>query len=264
MVRCFNNPDVVHVSGNIDPIRDIETINIELMLSDLEMLERRLERAAKVAKSDKSLTLEVDVLKRCLEVLEEGKSVRTLEFTEDELAILKSFNLLSSKPIIYVANVSENEVAHEEDNEYVQKVKEYAKTENAEVIAVSAEIEEEISQLDPTERTEFLNDLGLTKSGLDKLVQASYKLLGLISFLTAGPQEARAWTIKRGTPAPQAAGKIHSDIDRGFIRAEVIHYDDLVAHGGNLASAKEKGLVRIEGKEYIMKDGDVVLFRFNV
>ncbi len=264
VVRCFNNPDVVHVSGNIDPIRDIETINIELMLSDLEMLERRLERTAKVAKSDKSLTLEVDVLKRCLEVLEEGKSVRTLEFTEDELAILKSFNLLSSKPIIYVANVSENEVANEEDNEYVQKVKEYAKTENAEVIAVSAEIEEEISQLDPTERTEFLNDLGLTQSGLDKLVQASYKLLGLISFLTAGPQEARAWTIKRGTPAPQAAGKIHSDIERGFIRAEVIHYDDLVAHGGNLASAKEKGLVRIEGKEYIMKDGDVVLFRFNV
>lgn len=264
VVRCFNNPDVVHVSGDIDPIRDIETINIELMLSDLEMLERRLERTAKVAKSDKSLTLEVDVLKRCLEVLEEGKSVRTLEFTEDELAILKSFNLLSSKPIIYVANVSENEVANEEDNEYVQKVKEYAKTENAEVIAVSAEIEEEISQLDPTERTEFLNDLGLTQSGLDKLVQASYKLLGLISFLTAGPQEARAWTIKRGTPAPQAAGKIHSDIERGFIRAEVIHYDDLVAHGGNLASAKEKGLVRIEGKEYIMKDGDVVLFRFNV
>lgn len=264
VVRCFNNPDVVHVSGDIDPIRDIETINIELMLSDLEMLERRLERTAKVAKSDKSLTLEVDVLKRCLEVLEEGKSVRTLEFTEDELAILKSFNLLSSKPIIYVANVSENEVANEEDNEYVQKVKEYAKTENAEVIAVSAEIEEEISQLDPTERTEFLNDLGLTQSGLDKLVQASYKLLGLISFLTAGPQEARAWTIKRGTPAPQAAGKIHTDIERGFIRAEVIHYDDLVAHGGNLASAKEKGLVRIEGKEYIMKDGDVVLFRFNV
>lgn len=264
VVRCFNNPDVVHVSGDIDPIRDIETINIELMLSDMEMLERRLDRTAKVAKSDKSLSLEVDVLKRCLEVLEEGKSVRTLDFTEDELAILKSFNLLSSKPIIYVANVSEDEVADEDGNEYVQKVKEYAKSENAEVIAVSAEIEEEISQLDPVERTEFLNDLGLSQSGLDKLVQASYRLLGLISFLTAGPQESRAWTIKKGTPAPQAAGKIHSDIERGFIRAEVIHYDDLINHGGNLASAKEKGLVRIEGKEYIMKDGDVVLFRFNV
>lgn len=264
VVRCFDNPDVVHVSGDIDPIRDIETINIELMLSDMEMLERRLDRTAKVAKSDKSLSLEVDVLKRCLEVLEEGKSVRTLDFTEDELAILKSFNLLSSKPIIYVANVSEDEVADEDGNEYVQKVKEYAKSENAEVIAVSAEIEEEISQLDPVERTEFLNDLGLSQSGLDKLVQASYRLLGLISFLTAGPQESRAWTIKKGTPAPQAAGKIHSDIERGFIRAEVIHYDDLINHGGNLASAKEKGLVRIEGKEYIMKDGDVVLFRFNV
>jgi len=264
VVRCFENPDVVHVSGDIDPLSDIETINIELMLSDIEMLERRLERTSKVAKSDKSLAIEVDVLKRCLEVLEEGRSVRTLEFTEEEMNVLKSFNLLSSKPIIYVANVSENDVANEEDNPYVNKVREYAKSENAEVIAISAEIEEEISQLDPIERVEFLNDLGLAKSGLDKLVQASYRLLGLISFLTAGPQESRAWTIKKGTPAPQAAGKIHSDIERGFIRAEVIHYDDLIAHGGNLASAKEKGLVRIEGKEYLMKDGDVVLFRFNV
>ncbi|HZH92875.1 MAG TPA: DUF933 domain-containing protein, partial [Tissierellaceae bacterium] len=245
-------------------LRDIETINLELMLSDLELLERRLDKAQKLAKNDKSMRLEVDVIKKALQVLEEGKSLRTLDLSDDEAAVLRSFNMLSSKPIIYIANISEADVGSEVENPYVNQVKEFALTEGAEVVVVSAEIEEEISQLDEEERKEFLSDLGLSESGLDKLVQASYRLLGLISFLTVGEQESRAWTIKRDTPAPQAAGKIHSDIERGFIRAEVIHYDDLMAHGGSMASAREKGLVRIEGKDYIMKDGDVVHFRFNV
>jgi hypothetical protein len=210
------------------------------------------------------LNIEVDLIERALKVLEKGKSIRTLDLTEDENNIMKSLNLLSSKPIIYVANVSEDDVVDEDSNLYVQKVKEFAATEDAEVIVVSAEIEEEISQLAPEERKEFLSDLGLSESGLDKLIKASYHLLGLISFLTAGEPETRAWTIKKGTLAPQAAGKIHTDIERGFIRAEVIAYDDLMAIGGNLATAKDKGLLRIEGKEYEMKDGDVVHFRFNV
>ena len=264
VVRCFENDDVVHVSGNIDPLRDIEIINIELMLSDLELLERRLSKTEKVAKADKSLVPELEFIKRCIQILEEGKSLRILDLTPEEQVLLNSFTLLSSKPIIYIANISEDDINSIDENPYVDRVKEFAKTENAEVVVVSAEIEEEISQLPEEERAEFLSDLGLAESGLDKLVKASYRLLGLISFLTAGEPEARAWTIKKNTPAPQAAGKIHSDIEKGFIRAEVIHYDDLIAHGGNLASAKEKGLVRIEGKEYIMKDGDVVLFRFNV
>lgn len=264
VVRCFENSDVIHVEGNIDPLRDIETINIELMLSDMELLERRLQRSQKAAKGDKSLAGEIELVQRALKVLEEGKSIRTLDLTEEENNIMKSLNLLSSKPIIYVANVSEDDVANDSSNAYVEKVKEFAKTEGAEVVVVSAEIEEEISQLNPEERKEFLADLGLTESGLDKLIKASYHLLGLISFLTAGEPETRAWTIKRGTLAPQAAGKIHTDIERGFIRAEVIAYDDLMAIGGNLATAKEKGILRIEGKEYEMKDGDVVHFRFNV
>jgi len=264
VVRCFENSDVIHVEGSIDPLRDIETINIELMLSDMELLERRLQRTQKAAKGDKSLNIEVDLIERALKVLEKGKSIRTLDLTEDENNIMKSLNLLSSKPIIYVANVSEDDVVDEDSNLYVQKVKEFAATEDAEVIVVSAEIEEEISQLAPEERKEFLSDLGLSESGLDKLIKASYHLLGLISFLTAGEPETRAWTIKKGTLAPQAAGKIHTDIERGFIRAEVIAYDDLMAIGGNLATAKDKGLLRIEGKEYEMKDGDVVHFRFNV
>ena len=264
VVRCFENSDVVHVEGSIDPLRDIETINIELMLSDMELLERRLQRTQKAAKGDKSLNIEIELIERALKVLEEGKSIRTLDLTEDENNIMKSLNLLSSKPIIYVANVSEDDVVDEDSNLYVQKVKEFAATEDAEVIVVSAEIEEEISQLAPEERKEFLSDLGLSESGLDKLIKASYHLLGLISFLTAGEPETRAWTIKKGTLAPQAAGKIHTDIERGFIRAEVIAYDDLMAIGGNLATAKDKGLLRIEGKEYEMKDGDVVHFRFNV
>ena len=265
VVRCFEDSNVVHVDGNVNPIRDIETINLELIFSDMEMLERRLAKSQKAAKSDKALVTEVDLIKTVLDTLESGKSARTLDLSDDEKAIVKSFNLLSSKPIIYVANVSEEEVADDaKDNPYVKQVREFAQTEDAEVVVVSAKIEEEISQFDKEEKIEFLKDMGLDKSGLDKLIQASYKLLGLISFLTAGPMESRAWTIKDGTKAPQAGGKIHSDIERGFIRAETISFDDLVVHGGNMASAKEKGLVRSEGKEYVMKDGDVVLFRFNV
>ncbi|WP_417201896.1 redox-regulated ATPase YchF [Acetoanaerobium sticklandii] len=265
VVRCFEDSNVVHVDGDVNPIRDIETINLELIFSDMEMLERRLAKSQKAAKSDKTLAAEVDLIKTVLDTLESGKSARTLDLSDDEKAIVKSFNLLSSKPIIYVANVSEEEVADDaKDNPYVKQVREFAQTEDAEVVVVSAKIEEEISQFDKEEKIEFLKDMGLDKSGLDKLIQASYKLLGLISFLTAGPMESRAWTIKDGTKAPQAGGKIHSDIERGFIRAETISFDDLVVHGGNMASAKEKGLVRSEGKEYVMKDGDVVLFRFNV
>jgi GTP-binding protein YchF len=263
VVRCFEDDDIVHVDGSIDPIRDIETINIELTFSDMEVLERRLERLQKAVKGDKSLILEFELVEQVLKTLEEGKSLRTLDMSPEELHILKSFNLLSNKPIIYAANVSEDDLVAG-GNQFVNQVKEYAAQEDAEVIVVSAQIEQEISQFDEEEKMEFLNDMGLDKSGLDKLIQASYKLLGLMSFLTAGPMESRAWTIKNGTPAPQAASKIHSDIERGFIRAEVIAFDDLFAHGGNMTSAKEKGLVRIEGKDYIMKDGDVVLFRFNV
>ena len=255
VVRCFEDSNVVHVDGNVNPIRDIETINLELIFSDMEMLERRLAKSQKAAKSDKALAAEVDLIKTVLDTLESGKSARTLDLSDDEKAVVKSFNLLSSKPIIYVANVSEEEVADDaKDNPYVKQVREFAQTEDAEVVVVSAKIEEEISQFDKEEKIEFLKDMGLDKSGLDKLIQASYKLLGLISFLTAGPMESRAWTIKDGTKAPQAGGKIHSDIERGFIRAETISFDDLVVHGGNMASAKEKGLVRSEGKEYVMKN----------
>ena len=265
VVRCFENSDIIHVEGSVDPLRDIETINLELILSDIELLERRLSRSQKQAKNDKNMAIEVGLVEKSLAVLEEGQSVRTLDLTNEEKEIVKSFNLLSSKPIIYVANVSEDDLADDGNlNAFVATVRKFAEEENSEVVVICAQIENEISQLEPEERIAFLQDLGLEKSGLDKLVQASYKLLGLISFLTAGPMESRAWTIKNGTLAPQAAGKIHSDIERGFIRAETIAYDDLVAHGGNTVSAKEKGLVRIEGKEYVMKDGDVVLFRFNV
>lgn len=265
VVRCFENSDIVHVDGSVDPIRDIDTINVELMLSDIELLDRRLQRSQKAAKADKALAAEVELIQSAMEVLEAGKSIRTLDLTDEQKELIKSFNLLSAKPIIYVANVSEEDLANDGNtNPHVARVREFAAVEGAEVVVVSAQIEEEISQLPANERKEFLNDLGLDKSGLDKLVQASYTLLGLMSFLTAGPTESRAWTIKIGTLAPQAAGKVHSDIERGFIRAEIISYDDLIAHGGSMASAKEKGLVRIEGKEYIMQDGDVVFFRFNV
>lgn len=265
VVRCFENSDIVHVDGSVDPLRDIETINLELILSDIELLERRLSRAQKAAKNDKNMALEAHLVERALAVLGEGQSVRTLDLTDEEKEIIKSFNLLSSKPIIYVANVSEEDLADDgNSNDFVKTVRKFAEEENSEVVVICAQIEDEIAQLEADERIAFLQDLGLEKSGLDKLVQASYHLLGLISFLTAGPMESRAWTIKRGTLAPQAAGKIHSDIERGFIRCETIAYEDLVTHGGNMASAKEKGLVRIEGKDYVIKDGDVVLFRFNV
>lgn len=265
VVRCFENNDIVHVDGSINALRDIETINFELIFSDMEMLERRLQRSQKAAKNDKAVALEVELIERVMKILESGKSVRTLDLTNEENEIVKSLNLLSSKPIIYVTNVSEDDVADDgAENKSVLSVRKFAEEEKSEVIVVCAQIEDEISQLEAEERMAFLNDLGLEKSGLDKLVQASYKLLGLISFLTAGPMESRAWDIKKGTLAPQAAGKIHTDLERGFIRAEVISYNDLVVHGGNMASAKEKGLVRVEGKEYTMQDGDVVLFRFNV
>ena len=263
VVRCFEDDDIVHVSGDINPIEDIEIINLELMLSDIEILQKRLKSAQKGLKGDKSLAAEIALIQKALEALESEKSVRTLDLSKDEKRLLKSLNLLSAKPIIYVANVSEDDLVNEEDNKFVKQVQELASKEDAEVVTVSAQIEQEIAELPDEEKKEFLADMGLENSGLDKLIKASYKLLGLMSFLTAGPLEARAWTIKIGTPAPEAAAKIHSDIQRGFIKAEVISFDDLM-ESGNMVSAKEKGLIRIEGKEYIMKDGDVVLFRFNV
>ena len=265
VVRCFEDENITHVDGGVDPLRDIETINLELIFSDIDLIERRLQKTTKLAKTDKSLSSEVEVLQKVLAVLEDGRSARTEDFTKDEDEFVKSLSLLSYKPIIYVANVAESDVANDgEGNKFVETVREFAKTENSSVIVVCAQIEAEISQLEDEEKSMFLEELGLSESGLDKLVKESYSLLGLISFLTAGPQETRAWTIVKGTKAPQAAGKIHSDIERGFIRAETISFDEIMAHGGNLASAREKGLVRLEGKDYIMKDGDVVLFRFNV
>ena len=264
MVRCFDNPDVVHVDGDIDPIRDIETINLELIFSDIEVLEKRLEKTIRMAKGDKSLFTELELIKKILDLLENGKSIRGLELSNEEDEILKSFNLLSSKPVIYATNISEDDLLSGESNEYVEKVKSLANKEGAEVIDVSAEIEEEISLLNPQERIEFLDELGLDSSTLDKLIHASYNLLDLISFLTMNPNEARAWTIKKGTPAPEAAGKIHTDMERGFIKAEVIEFKDLLRCNKNMTIAREKGLVRIEGKDYIIKEGDIVLFRFNV
>ena len=264
VVRCFEDPNVVHVDGKVDPLSDIETINMELILSDLEVLERRIQKTTKNLKGDKSLQGELDILKKLVAFMEEGKSARAMDMTDDEAEFVKSLDLLSNKPIIYAANVSEDEAAATEDNEFVKKVREFAATEDSDVIVVCAKIEEEISQLEDDEKEMFLEELGIAESGLDKLVKASYHLLNLISYLTAGEQEVRAWTIRRGTKAPQAAGKIHSDFERGFIRAETIAYDKLIECGGNLATAKEKGLVRSEGKEYVVKDGDVMNFLFNV
>ncbi len=261
VVRCFENSDVVHVDGNIDPIRDIETINLELVFSDIEVLERRLEKTKKNLKGDKSLQSEVELIEKCLKALNDGVSIRALDFSEEEKIKLREYQLLSTKPVIYVANVSEDELS--EKLPLVEKMREYAKSEGAEVIQISCGIEAEISELSDEEKTEYLKELGIEESGLERLVKASYKLLGLISFLTTGEDETRAWTIKKGTSAPKAAGKIHSDIERGFIRAEVISYDKLMEFGSQ-TEAKEKGALRIEGKDYIMKDGDVVLFRFNV
>ena len=265
VVRCFEDENITHVDGSVNPLRDIETINLELIFSDIELLERRLQKTQKLMKADKSLEKEYEIVKRVLDVLESSASARTAELSEDEAAFVESLQLLSYKPIIYVANVAETDVANDgKDNPYVAEVRDFAAKENSSVVVVSAQIEAEIAQLDDEEKTLFLEELGLSESGLNKLVNESYSLLGLISFLTAGPQETRAWTIIKGTKAPQAAGKIHSDIERGFIRAETISFEKLMEHGGNLASARDKGLVRLEGKDYVMQDGDVVLFRFNV
>lgn len=264
MIRCFEDENIVHVDGEVNPLRDVETINLELILSDLELVEKRLEKARKSLKGNKSFKEEVDLLEKILPVLEEGKSIRTLTFDDAEKAILKNFSLLSVKPIIYVANVNEDDMIDEgKSNEYVKILDDFAKNENSGIVVISAQIEKEISELEDDEQVEFLNDLGISESGVSKLIKESYNLLGLMSFLTAGPEETRAWTIKIGTSAVNAAGKIHSDIQRGFIRAEIVNYDDLISLG-SMVTAREKGLVRLEGKEYIMQDGDVVYFRFNV
>lgn len=266
VVRCFENSNIVHVDGSINPLRDIETINLELIFSDLEILERRISKVSKVARNDKSAAKELGLLNKVKAHLEDGKLAKTFEEVDDEeeQVWLESYNLLTYKPVIYAANVSEDDLADDAaNNEGVQAVREYAKGEQSEVFVVCAEIEAEISELDDDEKKMFLEDLGLKESGLEKLIKASYKLLGLISYLTAGEPEVRAWTITEGTKAPQAAGKIHSDFERGFIRAEVVSYDDLIACGSHTA-AKEKGLIRLEGKDYVVKDGDIMLFRFNV
>ena len=265
VVRCFEDSNVVHVDGSIDPLRDIETINLELVFSDLEILERRIAKVTKTARMDKEAAKELAFLEKVKAHLEEGQLAITLETeNEDEDAWLATYNLLTAKPVIYAANVAEDDIADDgANNQYVQAVREYAAKQNSEVFVICAQIEEEISELDEDERKMFLEDLGLTESGLEKLVRASYHLLGLMSFLTAGEDETRAWTIKIGTKAPQAAGKIHTDFERGFIKAEVVNYQDLL-DCGSYAGAIVKGLVRMEGKEYVVQDGDVILFRFNV
>ena len=263
VVRCFEDSNVVHVDGNIDPLRDIETITLELVFADLETVEKRLERAKKNLKADKKYQFEIDTLDKIKVALEAGKSARTVELNDEEKEVIKDAFLLTMKPILYIANVSEEEAINPDSNPNVLKVKEYAAKENAEVIPLCVKLEEELSTLEKEDKIEMLKDLGLNESGLDKDIKASYKLLGLMSFLTAGEPEVRAWTIKIGTKAPQAAGKIHTDIERGFIRAEVVSYDDLIREG-SMNAVKEKGLMRLEGKDYIMQDGDIVLFRFNV
>lgn len=265
VVRCFEDGNIIHVDGNVNPLRDIETINFELIFSDLDILERRIAKASKAAKMDKVVAKEYELLTRLKAHLEDGKLAKVFEVDdEDELMWLKDYNLLTYKPVIFAANVSEDDLADDgANNPYVNTVRDYAKEFGCEAFVVCAQIEQEISELEDDERKMFLEDLGLSESGLDKLIRASYSLLGLISYLTAGEQETRAWTIDIGTKAPGAAGKIHSDFERGFIRADVVNYANLVEHG-SMAAAKEKGLVRSEGKEYVMQDGDVVLFKFNV
>ena len=263
VVRCFDDPNVVHVEGSVDPLRDIETIELELILSDLEMVERNLVKVEKLAKADRKLAPNLDLLRRVKDVLEAGKLVRTIDLTDEEKNYLHGLNLLSDKPMLYVANIAEDEAGSTELNDYACRVRDHAAKEGAEFVAISAKIEAEIAELDEAEKQEYLEALGLKEAGLDRLISAGYRLLGLISFLTAGEKESRAWTIRRGTLAPQAAGTIHSDFERGFIRAKVVSYDDLIACG-SLAEVKAKGLLRSEGKEYEMKDGDVVEFLFNV
>ncbi len=265
VVRCFEDPNVIHVDGSIGPIRDIETINLELIFSDLEILERRISKTSKSAKADKSLQKELDVLEKLKEELENGKSARAVEFdSAEDRAFVESLTLLTAKPVLYASNVTEEDLADDgATNENVKAVRKYAAEEGSEVFVLCAKIEEEMSDLEPEEKKIFLEELGVKESGLDRLISASYKLLGLISYLTAGPQETRAWTIKQGTKAPQAAGKIHSDFERGFIRAEIVSFADL-DRLGSYNIAREQGLVKSEGKEYVVKDGDVILFRFNV
>ena len=265
VVRCFEDPNVVHVDGSVNPLRDIETIDLELIFSDMEILERRIAKTTKSAMGNKALTKELEILKAMYAHLEEGKLASSYETEdEDELAFIATLNLLTWKPVIFAANVAEDDLSDDgASNEYVQAVRNFAAENGSEVFVICAQIEQEIAELDDDEKKMFLEDLGLTESGLDKLIAASYRLLGLISYLTAGETETRAWTIKVGTKAPQAAGKIHSDFERGFIKAEVVNYQDLL-DCGTYTAAKEKGLVRMEGKEYVVKDGDVVLFRFNV
>ena len=263
VVRCFEDSNVVHVDGSVDPIRDIETINLELIFADIETIEKRLDKAKKMLKADKKYQAEIDLLEKIKLALENGMPARQLDYNEDEKEMLKEMFLLTTKPIIYIANVSEEQLSDTENDENVNEVREYASREKAEVIPLCVKIEDELSTLDDNDKTEMLEALGLEESGLDILIKKSYDLLGLMSFLTAGEPEVRAWTIKKGTKAPQAAGKIHSDIERGFIKAEVISYDELIKEG-SMVQAKEKGLVRQEGKDYIMQEGDIVLFKFNV
>ena len=263
VVRCFEDSNVVHVDGNVDPIRDIETINLELIFADVETIEKRLEKAKKMLKADKKYQAEINLLEKIKQALENGMPARQLDYNEDEKEMLKEMFLLTTKPIIYIANVSEEQLPDTENDANVNKVREYASKEKAEVIPLCVKIEEELSTLDENDKKEMLEALGLKESGLDILIKKSYDLLGLMSFLTAGEPEVRAWTIKKGTKAPMAAGKIHSDIERGFIKAEVISYEELIKEG-SMVQAKEKGLVRQEGKEYVMQEGDIVLFKFNV
>ena len=263
VVRCFEDPNIVHVDGSVNPLRDIETINLELIFADIETVDKRLDRAKKMLKADKKYQAEIDVLEKIQKVLEEGKSARTIELSDEEKDLIKETYLLTMKPILYIANISESDIENPKSNELVKQVEEYAKAEKAQVIPLCIKIEEELASLDGEDKKEMLEAIGLKESGLDRVIKASYDLLGLMSFLTAGEPEVRAWTIKKGTKAPEAAGKIHSDIERGFIRAEIVSFDDLIKEG-SMVAAKEKGLVRSEGKEYIMKDGDIVLFRFNV
>jgi GTP-binding protein YchF len=264
VVRCFADDNITHVSGKVDPISDIETINLELILADLETVEKRIGRVGKMAKQkDKEAVFEFEILTKLKEAFEEEKPARSVEFSEEQQKVLKQLHLLTTKPVLYVANVSEDEVADPSGNEYVQKVREFAAAENAEVIVVCAKIESEIAELEGEEKAMFLEELGIEESGLDQLIKASYSLLGLATYFTAGEQEVRAWTFKKGMKAPECAGIIHTDFERGFIRAETVAYDDLL-EAGSMASAKEAGKVRLEGKEYIVKDGDVIHFRFNV
>ncbi|HAA81575.1 MAG TPA: redox-regulated ATPase YchF [Thermoanaerobacter sp.] len=263
VVRCFEDSNIVHVEGSIDPIRDVEIITLELILADMEVVERRLQKTSKLARNDKKAAFELEILEKIKKGLNEGKPVRTLQFTEEEKSFVCQLMLLTSKPVMYVANISEEDLISGEENQYVKQLKEYAEKENSQVLVISAKIEEELASLSDEERNELLREYGLAEPGLNNIIRHGYSLLGLITFFTAGPKEVHAWTIKKGTKAPQAAGKIHSDFEKGFIRAEVISYEDLVK-AGSQATAREMGLMRLEGKDYVMQDGDIVVFRFNV